>query len=303
MKTLAIIGQSASGKSDLAHKIARATNAALLSMDSLSAYRQIDIASAKPAKVERADLSYFGLDIADPRDRFGADEFIAEFLRAKAFCEANNRNLIIVGGSGFYLAALVFGLSALPPISPEIKAETTHALENIETAYALLKTIDPIYANKIAPNDRYRIEKALLIALASGKTPSAWFSQNPPKQILQNAQITILSIAIETLRDRVKQRTDQMLENKLIAEIENLLEIAPRSAQPMKAIGVRETIDYIDGKITISELKDLINIHTAQFAKRQRTYNKGRFANAIALEANALETFAIDYLSDKNRRH
>jgi tRNA dimethylallyltransferase len=297
VKTLAIIGQSASGKSDLAHKIARKTNAALLSMDSLAAYKRIEIASAKPTKLERENLIYFGLDLVEPRDRFGADEFVAEFLRAKAFCEANDRDLIIVGGSGFYLSALTFGLSPIPKITPRIKAQVAQTLLDVRGAYALLKTIDPPYAEKIAPNDRYRIEKALLIALSSGKPPSEWFSLYPPKPILPDAKAAILTLAIEALRERVKHRTKQMLKNGLIGEIENLLKIAPRNAQPMRAIGVKETIDYIDGKITVGDLENLINIHTAQFAKRQRTYDKGRFKNAIALEARELETFAVNYLA------
>jgi tRNA dimethylallyltransferase len=295
MKTLAIIGQSASGKTSAAHNIARETNAALLSMDSLSVYRHIDVASAKPTEAERDGLTYFGLDIADPRDRFGADEFIAEFLRAKAFCEETDRDLIIVGGSGFYLKAITSGLSPIPAIDAEIKAKVLTALNDLSAAYNELKTIDPICAAKIAPKDRYRIEKALLIAYAGGKTPSAWFAAHPPRAILQNAPIAVLTIPVETLRAKIALRTKKMLADGLIDEVENLLTNAPRSAQPMKAIGVKETIDYIDGKISVAELENLINIHTSQFAKRQRVYNNGRFDEIVRLSADEIETFGLRY--------
>ncbi|MDR2033488.1 MAG: tRNA (adenosine(37)-N6)-dimethylallyltransferase MiaA [Helicobacteraceae bacterium] len=297
MKTLAIIGQSASGKSDLAHKIARKTNAVLLSMDSLCAYQKIDVASAKPTKIEREDLTYFGLDIVQASERFGADEFIAEFLRAKAFCEASDRNLIIVGGSGFYLKALIGGLSPIPKITYEIKSKINDLLRDVGAAYNELKTIDPIYAAKIYANDRYRIEKALLISYASKQTPTIWFNANPPKPILRNVVIAELFLPIDILRERIKQRTRKMLESDMVGEIKNLLSIAPRSAQPFKAIGVKETLDYIDGKITIEELENLINIHTAQYAKRQRTYNKGQFNDMIVKPIDELESFGADYLS------
>lgn len=103
MKTLAIIGPTASGKTDLAHTLARRNNACVLSCDSLSVFKTIDIASAKPTLRERAGIDYFGLDRVAPCGRFGAEDFAAEFLRAKAFCEAADRPLIIVGGTGFYL--------------------------------------------------------------------------------------------------------------------------------------------------------------------------------------------------------
>jgi tRNA dimethylallyltransferase len=265
-------------------------------MDSLSVYRSIDIASAKPAKAERDGLDYFGLDIVDPSDRFGADEFAKEFLRAKTFCEANDRDLIIVGGSSFYLKALIGGLSPIPKISPQIKAKVTTIIENISAAFYELKTIDPIYAKKIAANDRYRIEKALLIAYSSGEPPTVWFAKNPPKPILTGAKIALVTTPIEILRERIALRARKMIENGLIEEVKNLLKNTPRSAQSMRAIGIKETIDYIDEKISIKELENLINIHTAQFAKRQRTFNDGQFCDLTRASIEDVEAFGINYL-------
>ncbi|GHV09238.1 tRNA dimethylallyltransferase [Campylobacterota bacterium] len=296
MKTVAIIGTTASGKSDLAHNLARKSGAALLSMDSLSVYRGIDIASAKPATGEREGLTYFGLDIANAGDRFGADDFAAEYARAREFCEANGRDLIIVGGSSFYLKAIACGLSPIPPIDARTACAVDELLGDLAAAHARLSEIDPIYAARIDANDRYRIEKALLIALASGVPPTRWFAENPPRPVLESVAIAEVVTDREVLRERIGWRTKKMIAGGLIDEVEGLLKSVPRDAQAMKAIGIKETIDFIDGAIDLGGLEELITIHTAQLAKRQRTYNNGQFNRLISMDINALENWAIKWL-------
>ncbi|MDR2904499.1 MAG: tRNA (adenosine(37)-N6)-dimethylallyltransferase MiaA [Helicobacteraceae bacterium] len=297
MKIIAIIGQSASGKSDIAHEIAKETGAALLSMDSLAVYKNIEIASAKPNKNDREGLAYFGLDLVTPNEKFGAEDFIREFLKARDFCRENNRDLIIVGGSAFYLKCLTSGLSKLPEISEKTREIVNEKLLDLNAAFNELKSRDPIYAIKIKNSDRYRIEKALLIMIASDIKPSEWFSQNPPEALLDELAIFLVELGREELLKRIKLRTEKMIEIGLVDEVKNLLAIADRGSQPMKAIGITETIDFIDEKISLKELSELITIHTAQFTKRQKTYYKGQFNNLIAADKNSLIKTAIKYLN------
>lgn len=283
MEIMAIIGQTACGKSDFAHRLAMKSGAALLSMDSLCVYRTIDIASAKPSAAERESLTYFGVDIVDPDMRFGVDEFVAEFKRARNFCAASGRDMIIVGGSSFYLKALLDGLSALPDISEAVRAEVFTILRDVKKGYELLRSLDGAWAEKIKPNDRYRIEKALLVALASGKTPTLWFSENPPIPLSDRVEIMCVQIDKTELWDRIATRTKSMIKRGLIEEIEALRNRYAKEIQPAGAIGIRETLEFLEGKHTASKLEELINIHTRQLAKRQKTFNASQFGNRLTL--------------------
>ena len=111
MKEIAIIGSTASGKTALSLQIAHITNSVILSLDSLCVYKDIEIASAKPTLEERGDIIHFGIDEVYPNEEFDVIKFIELYKRTKEYCLLENKNLIIVGGTGFYLKALIEGLS------------------------------------------------------------------------------------------------------------------------------------------------------------------------------------------------
>ena len=132
---IAIIGTTASGKSDLALSIAREIGAVILSLDSLCIYRQIDIASAKPSKEQLREIKHFGVNLIYPNEYFSVGEFIKEYAAARAFAGHSGVPLIITGGSGFYLKAM---LSGLAPKVPDFKSEISN-----DEIYALARRIDP----------------------------------------------------------------------------------------------------------------------------------------------------------------
>ena len=142
--------------------------------------------------------------------------------------------------------------------------------------------------DKIAPSDRYRIEKALLIAEAGGMTPSEWFARNPPKPLIEDLDIYEIAVDRALLRERIKIRTKKMLQNGLIDEVCHLEHKYTRAPNPMKAIGIVETLEYLDGKLDISGLEERIVVHTAQLAKRQQTFNKNQFDKKVSLELEKL---------------
>ena len=111
MKEIAIIGSTASGKTGLSLELAHKTNSIILSLDSLSVYKEIDVASAKPTKEERGDIIHFGINEVFPNEEFDVIQFINCYKKAKKFAQQNNKNLIIVGGTGFYLKSLIEGIS------------------------------------------------------------------------------------------------------------------------------------------------------------------------------------------------
>lgn len=290
---LAIIGPTASGKSDLAIKIASKIDAYILSIDSLSIYKEIDIVSAKPSKDELESIKHFGIDLLNPDQQFSVEIFIKLYKDIVQKCQKENKNLIIVGGTSFYLKSLLQGLSELPEISSEVEKSVQKELSNLHKCYDLLKNVDPIYMQEIAPNDSYRIEKALLIYRASGTTPSEWFAKNPPKPIIEDLAIYNIAVEREVLRKRIELRTQKMLGLGLIDEVCMLEQKYTRKPNSMGSIGIVETLEYLDGKVSKEEMLENISIHTAQLAKRQQTFNRTQFENITEAPLEELESIIL----------
>ena len=199
----AIIGPTASGKSDLAIKLALKLGYEILSLDSLSIYKEVDIASAKPSKDELSLVKHYGIDEIYPNEKFDVNKFINIYKKIQ------HDKIIIVGGTGFYLKAMIEGISTMPKISEDIKQKAKKG--NYET----LKKIDPAFAAKISPNDSYRIQKGLEIFYATSTPPTQYFKLNPPKPVLPDIPIFEIEVKRDVLRERIKKRTEKCLKTAL----------------------------------------------------------------------------------------
>jgi len=295
MKEISLIGPTASGKSDLALRLAQENNAYILSLDSLSIYKEIDIASAKPSKEELSKIKHFGVNLIYPNEEFSVGTFIKEYLKLKELCEKEDKNLIIVGGSSFYLRTLVQGLSPIPEYSQENILKVKDLLQDLSSAYELLLKVDPEYMKAIKDNDRYRIEKMLLIYVQTGLSPSQYFEQNPPKPLINNMPIYEIDVDRNTLKERIKLRTQKMLEMGLVDEVCNLEHKYTRLPNALKAIGILEVYEYLDGRLSLEQMKEEIIIHTGQLAKRQQTFNKGQFPSRSLLDIEAIYKEASNF--------
>jgi tRNA dimethylallyltransferase len=274
--TIAIVGPTASGKSDLAIELALKLDGVILSVDSLSVYKEIDIASAKPTKQERAGIEHFGIDVLSPDEKFDVIRFITLYKEAQEYAKGLAKPLIIVGGTSFYLKVLTDGISIMPNVSSEAKEQTKALLIDIAKAYNFLEHIDPEYVNKITKADSYRIEKALEIYFATNLPPSSYFRQHPPQPIVEQLPIYEIATQRAVLRERIAKRTKKMLELGLIDEVAYLESKYSRAPQSMGAIGIKEVLDYFDGRYTEKELKEKITVNTARLAKRQVTFNRSQ---------------------------
>ena len=289
MKQLAIIGPTASGKSDLALSIAQKYNAYILSIDSLSIYKEIDIASAKPSKEDLSSVKHFGIDEIYPNEEFSVDIFIDIYDKARQYALQDEKNLIIVGGTTFYLKALLQGLSRIPHITSQVQADVQKMLLHVTDAYDLLYDLDKEYMQKIDSNDSYRIEKMLLIYKASGLTPSQWFRQNPPEPIIKNLPIYNIDVDRDILRKRIDIRTQKMVDMGIIDEVGYLEQKYTRKPNSMKSIGIIEVLEYLDGSVNKKEMLENIKTHTAQLAKRQQTFNRTQLNDVISAPLEELE--------------
>ena len=293
-KQIAIIGPTASGKSDLAIAIAQQMNAYILSIDSLSIYKEIDIVSAKPSREELIQIKHYGINELFVNEYFSVDIFIDLYKQVCLTCKQKNKNLVIVGGTSFYLKSLIEGLSPLPKITPQHTLHVKEQLEDLAASYQFLAKTDAAYMQNIAPNDRYRIEKALLIYEASGMSPSEWFRQNPKKPIIKDLDIYNIDVERQILRERIEKRTHKMYENGLIDEVCFLEQKYTRAPHAMGAIGIVEVLDYLDGKIEKDTMLTLISTHTAQLAKRQQTFNRTQFSDVTSAKLEDLEALILN---------
>lgn len=296
IKQLAIIGPTASGKSDLALAIAQKIDAYILSIDSLSIYKEINIVSAKPSGEELALVKHFGVDEIYPNEYFSVDIFIDLYKKTLQKCKEEAKNLVIVGGTSFYLKSLLQGLSEIPKVSEKIKQTVHQKLTNLEVCYDELSSIDPEYMKNISNNDRYRIEKALLIYEGSGIKPGEWFAKNPPKPIIEKLSVFNIDVERDVLRQRIEKRTSKMLDMGIIDEVAYLEQKYTRSPNSMGSIGIVEVLEYLDGLVSKEQMLQNILTHTAQLAKRQQTFNRTQFENLISAPLEELEEIILKTL-------
>ena len=294
IKQLALIGPTASGKTALSIKLAQQMNAIILSIDSLSIYKGIDIVSAKPTLSEREGIEHFGIDYLYPNESFDVTTFIKLYHEVYTKASHEGKNLVIIGGTSFYLKMLLEGISRLPSISESTKSEAKKHLLDLQKTYQWLYNLDPEYMGKIASNDPYRIEKALHIYLETSLLPSVYFEQFPPQPTI-TVPLPIYQIDIErdTLRERIALRTMLMVEDGLIDEICTLEKKYSRSPNCMKAIGIKETLAYLDGVYDKKLLIEKITTNTARLAKRQKTFNTSQFDNVVKGSVEELERILL----------
>ena len=267
----ALIGPTASGKSDLALNLAKKLNYEILSLDSLSIYKEIDIASAKPSKEELSQIKHYGVNEIYPNEKFDVTKFIEIYKKIP------HKNIIIVGGTGFYLKAMIEGISPMPKINEEIKKEAK------KFSYEKLNKIDPEFTSKISSNDTYRITKGAEIYLATNLPPTQYFKNNPPIPILPDIPIFEIAVNRDVLRERIIKRTQKMFETGLIDEVAYLeAKYKDRRLPALKAIGVKEVLDYFNGIYDKKTLFEKIVTNTARLAKRQQIFNKTQFKKISA---------------------
>ena len=246
-------------------------------MDSLSIYKDINIASAKPSLKERKNIKHYALDCLNIDEKNNAPLF--KTLLEDAMRVSPKEILLIVGGSSFYLKSILEGLSSMPKLSDEEVVKIEREIATLSNPYTFLKSIDPNMAFKIHPNDTYRIHKALEIFYATHTPPSEYFKANPKKPFEHAISLFALSVEKSALHNNIKQRTKNMLDCGLIEEIKALYIKYPKDSQPFKAIGVKESVLFLEKRLTLKELEEAIISNTMKLAKRQNTFNKTQFHN------------------------
>lgn len=286
MNLIALLGSSGSGKSALTHEIALQEGCEIFSLDSLSIYKNIDIASAKPTIIERSEVRYHALDILEPNEPSNA--MIFKSLLESVICNAQTKSLLIVGGSSFFLKSIIEGLSPMPELNTYLK--WVESLGGLNEQYAYLRDIDECYASNLKSTDKYRIQKALALFKATDTAPSKYFATHAKIPFQHSIEILCLEREREELRSRIAKRTKQMIKLGIIEETESLLQHYGSDFPASRAIGTKECIDFLQGRIKSKQiLEEQIFFHTCQLAKRQNTFNRTQFSKIQHLNAYDLK--------------
>lgn len=259
---VAIVGETASGKSELALVLAERFNGEVIAADSWTVYKEFTIGTAKPSIVERDRVPHHLLDIADPLEGYSAAEYKRHALAAIADVVSRHKLPILVGGTGLYIDSVLFDYSFLPPSTKDKRSEL-----NDRTIDELLETIREA---------RYDLEgidirnKRRLIRLieSNGERPNRDIELRP------NTLIIAVQVPREELRNRISRRVDAMFAAGLEAEVALLAQKYGWDTEPMKGIGYREFHEYFDGSQTIDETRERIIGASMNLAKRQRTWFK-----------------------------
>jgi len=269
-----IAGPTAGGKSALAQAlagaIARAGGAAeILSADAFQVYRGLDIGTAKPSAAERAATPHHLIDIRDPREAFSVDQWLR--LANPLIDELRGRGVtpIVVGGTHFYIKALLEGLFEGPPADPAVRAEL--AALPLDTLRAELERADPAAAARLHPNDRRRTVRALEVYRRTGEPISAmqqqWDAQRRP-----DARLIILDWPAQAINRRINARVRAMIDAGLIDEARALHDAGALGPQAREAIGYKQLIEHFEGRSSLDDAIERIKIDTRRFAKNQRTW-------------------------------
>lgn len=271
---LVICGPTATGKTGLSLAIAdrlttRYVSAVILSADSRQVYRHFDIGTAKPAIADQQRVPHYLIDICEPTETLTLAEYQQDAQHLIAKFHAEGTVPLLVGGTGLYIRSVVRGLKipAVPP-HPELRSQLAD-LGQLH-CHQLLQHIDPTSAQRIHPNDQVRTLRALEIYYVTGQTMSDQQGETPPSYPI--LQIGLDCFEPGQLRDRIQQRTIQMMQMGFVDEVRSLQQRYGADLPLLNTLGYQEVAQYLAQKISYDEAIELTVQHTRQFAKRQRTW-------------------------------
>ena len=282
MTLVFILGPTASGKTSLSIELAKKLSGEIVGADSVQIYKDLVIGSAAPTPVEMQGIPHHLIGTRDLKDEISAGIYISKALPIIEKIEKSGKTPIVVGGTNFYVDALINGLSPVPAADEATMRffEEEFSRFSTEELFAELCEVDPEWAAKISsPNDRQRIKRGLFVAKTTGKTLSEW---NRTGRInAYKGKFTAFGIDIprENLYEKINLRTKIMLESGLIDEVRAINEKGFNSSncKALNSIGYIETERYLKGEIaSIDELSELIAQNTRHLAKRQLTWLRNR---------------------------
>jgi tRNA dimethylallyltransferase len=296
MKILCIVGPTASGKSELAIELALKYGAEILSCDARQIYKRLDIGSNKVTLTQQKGVPHWGIDIIEPDQFFTVQDYETYALSVIEDVRLRGKNLIICGGTGFYLKVLEQGLDFIPEIPSYVREELIREWQakGIKPLLEELKSKDAVSFSSIDIQNPRRVLRALEV-IRFTQRPFSQFKKGIAKE--RNFTLQKLGIALnrEELYQRINLRTLRMLELGLLNEVDGLLKSGlDENLQSLQTIGYKEAIQYLKGKLlSYSEMVEKIQQHTRNYAKRQLTW-WGKDTAIRWMEATAIKKVRLE---------
>jgi tRNA dimethylallyltransferase len=275
---LILTGPTGSGKSALALELAERLNAEIVAADSMTLYRGMDIGTAKPSAAARARVPHHLIDVLDPWESAN----VAWWLDRAADCvgdiEARGKTALFVGGTPFYLKALLCGLFPSPPSDAGLRRQLEEEADRLgrEALHSRLAAVDPVTAVRLHPNDVRRVVRALEVWHVTGKPISewqreAWWDGETPR--FRPGSCLALDVPRTELYFRIDRRVESMFAAGWVDEVKRLRALShPLGREASRALGYREIMEYLDGRRSPEETVAEVQLRTRQFAKRQLTW-------------------------------
>ena len=265
-RVIAVVGPTASGKTDYALELAERISGEIVSADSRLVYKGFDIGTAKPTLEERKSIPHYMIDIAEPEVDYSAGLYAEDASRAIDSIIERGHVPVVVGGTGLYFRLLLENYD-VPKIEPDYEFRDKLREYPAEELYSMLKSKSMQRAAEIDPNDKKKIIRALEMAEHLEKPLSEY-----KKEPLYEVEWIGLNFDRSDLYDRINRRVDKMINDGLVDETRNLLAKHGRIKNLVCTIGYQEIIAYLDGILTLEEAKDKLKQNTRNYAKRQLTW-------------------------------
>lgn len=274
-KVVVICGPTASGKTSLSIELAKKIDGEIISCDSMQIYKDMNVGTAKVTKTEMQGIKHYLIDIISPEERYS----VADYKKAaeKAIIEIleKGKTPIIVGGTGLYVDALIYGIE-YPNIEFDEKyrkqLENRVETEGLETLYEEAKKIDKQAVQKISPNDQKRILRILEIYHATGKNKTQQEAESRKNEVKYDYKVFAINMDREILYNRINKRVDIMMENGLIDEVKQIKKKYNKFPTAMQGLGYKEVVEYLENKISKDEMVEKIKQESRRYAKRQLTW-------------------------------
>lgn len=303
-KLVAISGPTGIGKTKLAIELAKKLNAEIISFDSRQIYSELNIGVARPSEEELAEVKHHLIGHKSIHDKYSAQDFVKE-VHELLDSRIHGTDLVLVGGTGFFLYALEKGLDELPDISETTRLKVQQEFDRYGLVYMQerVKEIDPISYSQMEITNPRRLQRIVEIWEETGDIYSDLVSGdsrlrgNDGKKLRQlEIKNIVLDIPREILYDRINQRVDRMIKYGLVEEAKHYL--PNRELNALNTVGYKELFSYFDRDLTLEEAIDKIKQHSRNYAKRQITWNKKYLAHALwvnSLQENVVQKI-LDYV-------
>jgi tRNA dimethylallyltransferase len=290
-----LTGATATGKTAVAIELARRLDAEIVSLDSMTVYRGMDIGTAKPSPAEQAQVPHHLLDIVDPAEEYSVAQYVEDAAATVAAIRQRGREVLFVGGTPLYLKSLLRGLFEGPPANWNLREQIEEELEAVGQAalHERLQQVDPLAAAAIHPHDTRRMIRALEVFRATGEPLSHQQMQFDDGRRAEECRVFVLRRERKELHQRIEGRVEAMIDVGLVKEVEQLTADGKSLGRTARqAVGYQEALAFLAGEHDRAQMIERIKVRTRRFAKRQGTWFRSlsecRFVD-IAGEADDCE--------------